>query len=354
MKSIIKTLVISALALTGLSACTGDQALPPINKPEGLGEAKLGNGAWNTPMAAYQAAIGTIPHDDYGYDMSEAWVTGYIVGWVNVDISNSNLALAADFTVPAKVATNIMIASRPDETDPAYIATVQLPSGEIRNALNLLDHPENLGSEVTVYGTVGIKYCGQYGVRTVTDYLWGDQGKEPDPNMVMPAGAREVVKWDFTKGLNGVTFDQGEPSQANFEIWKYSSQYGLVATGGKTPAVTSDAWAITSEIDLTAYNQPRMMLHQAANFFNNADNFRQMTSVMAREVKEDGTRGEWSELELPYTPSGSSWTFGDSGYIPLDDFAGKKIEIGFNYTSISTLSGTWEIDRLTIVGVRKK
>ena len=185
MKSIIKTLVISALALTGLSACTGDQALPPINKPEGLGEAKLGNGAWNTPMAAYQAAIGTIPHDDYGYDMSEAWVTGYIVGWVNVDISNSNLALAADFTVPAKVATNIMIASRPDETDPAYIATVQLPSGEIRNALNLLDHPENLGSEVTVYGTVGIKYCGQYGVRTVTDYLWGDQGKEPDPTLRM-------------------------------------------------------------------------------------------------------------------------------------------------------------------------
>ncbi|MDE6835499.1 MAG: hypothetical protein K2J03_00905, partial [Muribaculaceae bacterium] len=277
MKSIIKTLVISALALTGLSACTGDQALPPINKPEGLGEAKLGNGAWNTPMAAYQAAIGTIPHDDYGYDMSEAWVTGYIVGWVNVDISNSNLALAADFTVPAKVATNIMIASRPDETDPAYIATVQLPSGEIRNALNLLDHPENLGSEVTVYGTVGIKYCGQYGVRTVTDYLWGDQGKEPDPNMVMPAGAREVVKWDFTKGLNGVTFtniaipskydeeSKEDKEYPDFETWKYSDQYGLVATGGKTPAMACDAMDITSEIDLPNYTQPRMMLHQAAN-----------------------------------------------------------------------------------------
>ena len=340
-----------ALAMLSFTACTGDQALPPINKPEALGDANLGNGDWDSPMAAYQAALGTVPHDEFGYDKSEAWVTGYIVGWVNVDISNSNLALAADFTVPAKVNTNIMIASNPDEKDPANIATVQLPSGDVRKALNLQDHPENLGELVTVYGTVGIKYCGQYGVRSVSDYVWGDEGKEPDPNMVLPAGSREFFSVDLTKGMEGFTFNQGTPSQANFETWKYSEKYGLVATGGKAPgAVVTDAMAISPEIDLTNYTQIRLMVHQAANYFTNSANFLQMTSTLVREVGAT----EWQQLEVPYPPAGNSWTFGNSGYMILDDYAGKKVEIGFRYTSTSALSGTWEIDKVTVAGVYSK
>ena len=339
-----------AIALLSLSACNDDQALPPINKPEALGEANLGDGQWETPMAAYQAALGTVPHDEFGYDRSEAWVTGYIVGWVNVDISNSNLELAADFTVPAKVNTNIMIASRPDERDPANIATVQLPSGDVRKALNLMDHPENLGEQVTVFGTVGIKYCGQYGVRSVSDFVWGDQGNEPDPDMVLPAGAREFFNVDLTKGMEGFRFDQGDPSTAGFETWKHSTQYGLVATGGKTPAVVTDAMAISPVIDLSNYTQIRMMVHQAGNYFTNSANFLQMTSTLVREA---GTT-EWQQVAMPYPPAGNSWTFSNSGYMVLDDFAGKKIEIGFRYTSTSSLSGTWEIDKVTIAGVTKR
>ena len=346
----IKSIILAVATVFAMSGCTGDQALPPMNKPEGMGNANLGNGKWDSPMSAYQAALGTIPHDEFGYDMREAWVTGYIIGWVNVDISNSNLALAADFTVPAKVATNIMIASDKNEKDPANIATVQLPSGDIRKALNLMDNPDNIGELVTVYGTVGNKYCGQYGVRTVTDFVWGAEGKEPDPNMVLPAGAREFFSCDFTKGLEGFTFDQGTPSQSGFETWKQSSQYGLVATGGKTPAVVTDAMAISPEINLSDYTDIRMMLHQAGNYFNNSENFDQMTQVLVREVGST----EWNELEMPYPPAGNSWTFTNSGYIALDDYAGKKIEIGFHYTSTSSLSGTWEIDKMTVAGVYSK
>lgn len=339
-----------ALAVLSFTACTGDQALPPINKPEALGEMNLGDGEWNTPMAAYQAALGTVPHDEFGYDKDEAWVTGYIVGWINVDISNTNLAIAADFTVPATIATNIMIASTPEEKDPANIATVQLPSGDLRNELNLKDHPENLGKLVTVYGIVGIKYCGQYGVRSVSDFAWGAEGNEPDPNMVLPAGAREFFNVDLTKGMEGFRFEQGTPSQAGFETWKHSTQYGLVATGGKTPAVVTDAMAISPEIDLAGYAQVRLMVHQAGNYFTNSANFQQMTSTLVREAGN----GEWEQLAVPYPPAGNSWTFGNSGYIVLDAYAGKKIEIGFRYTSTSSLSGTWEIDKITMAGVYSK
>lgn len=344
----IKSIFMGALALISLTACDNEQALPPLNKPEALGDATLGDGQWNTPMAAYQAALGSVPKDEFGYDRSECWVTGYIIGWVNVDISNANLALAADFTVPTNVKTNIMIASDPNEKDPANIATVQLPSGDVRNALNLGDHPENLGVQVTIFGTVGIKYCGQYGVRSVSDYVWGDKGKEPDPNMVLPAGAREFFSVDLTKGMEGFTFDQGNPSQAGFETWKHDEKYGLVAKGGVAPnAVVTDAMAISPVIDLTNYTDIRMMVHQAGNYFNNADGFLQMTSTL---VREEGST-EWNAVAMPYPPAGNSWTFSNSGYMVLDDYAGKKVEIGFRYTSISTLSGTWEIDKVTIAGV---
>lgn len=172
-----KIFVIVMLGLTALlTGCTGDQALPPLYKPEAMGDARLGNGLWNAPMAAYQVALGSIPTDEFGVNRTQCWVTGYIVGWVNTQISTSNIEAAADFTVPASLATNILIASRPDEKNPLNVATVQLPYGDVRNALNLLDHPENLYQQVTIYGHVGSKYCGAYGVRSVTEYAWGDQG----------------------------------------------------------------------------------------------------------------------------------------------------------------------------------
>ncbi|MDE5795968.1 MAG: choice-of-anchor J domain-containing protein [Muribaculaceae bacterium] len=343
-------LLASGAVMLSLGACTGDQALPPLNMPEALGDATIGDGEWETPMSAYQASLGTIPHDIYGLDKTEAWVTGYIVGWVNVDISNSNIELGADFSVPATAATNIMIASRPDETNPAYVATVQLPSGAVRNALNLKDHPENLHTQVTLYGQVGSKYCGAYGVRSVSAYNWGDKGLEPDPAMTPPAGSRTVWTASLTTDMQGFTFDQGAPSTAGFEVWKHSTVYGLVATGGRAgSAVTCDAWAISPVIDLTDYVQPRLFVHQAANYFTNTVNFLEMTRTVVREVG-----GEWIEVDLPYSPIGNSWTFSDSGYGVIDGMAGKKIQIGFNYTSTTDMSGTWEIDKVTVTGVYNK
>ena len=36
--------------------------------------------------------------------------------------------------------------------------------GGVRRALNLVDHPENLGALVTMRGTAGSKYMGAYGL----------------------------------------------------------------------------------------------------------------------------------------------------------------------------------------------
>lgn len=343
--------LMGALALIPLlSSCTGDQALPPLRQPEEMGDTLLGDGTWNSPMAAYQVSLGSVPKDEFDMARYENWVTGYIVGWVNVDVSNTNIDLGADFTVPATAATNIMIASRVDEKDPQNIATVQLPSGAVRNALNLMDHPENLYKQVTIFGEVGRKYCGAYGVRSVTAFNWGDKGTEPDPAMVLPAGGRVFWTADLLSDTQGFTFDQGAPSTTGFETWKHSTQYGLVATGGRSgSAVAVEAWAVSPVIDMSDYNQTCMMLHQAANYFNNSAGFLDMCSVGVRLAGNT----EWQTVTMPYAPSGSTWTFTNSGYIDLSSYAGQKIQIGLRYSSTRDFSGTWEVDKITIAGVHK-
>lgn len=157
------------LMAVGLCSCNGEYDQAPVTLPEG----GIGTGAWNNPMTAYQALLGSVNDD-----IAEPWVTGYIVGWIDTDVATVVKDASAKITVPATVKTNLLIASNPKETNWENMASVQLPSGAVRNALNLGDHPENLGVQVTIKGTTGSKYCGVYGVRSVSDYKFGPEGKD--------------------------------------------------------------------------------------------------------------------------------------------------------------------------------
>lgn len=322
----------------GLVSCDDDYAQPPVNLPEG----GIGTGAWDSPMTAYQALLGSV-NEDY----PTPWVKGYIVGYINTNVSNSLSANTAEFNASNAVQTNLLIAMDPEETNWENCATVQLPSGDVRNALNLGSHPENLGKLVCVRGTTGSKYCSAYGVRSVSEYNWGEVGIEPDPNFELPLGSVQIASLKFTSGMNGFTFDQGNPATEGYETWKLDTKYGLVAKG--TSSDSFDAWALSSEFDLTNFKEIRLLVRSAANYFvkDNVSYFDEYCFVCVREVGAT----DWTVVTLPVPPSGGTWTFSDSGYAALDEFAGKKIEVGFHYTSNPTVWGTWEIDSMTLHGV---
>ena len=225
--------------------------------------------------------------------------------------------------------------------------TVQI-SGTVRDALNLASNPDNLGKEVCILGSLDEKYFGAYALKNSTDFNWGDKGIEPDPLMIPPYGSQKIWYKELKTATDAFSFDQGNPSTAGFETWKYSDKYGIVATGGKSgSAVTADAMAISQEISLEGLKEPRLLVHSAANYFGNAESFGNMCQTLVRVV---GTE-TWDQVALPAPPAGNSWDFSNSGFANLDAYAGKKIQIGFRYTSTSSLSGTWEIDIVTVTGV---
>lgn len=104
-------------------------------------------------------------------DEKDVWVTGYIVGWGDMSTIFYINEETAKFSVPATSATNILLAPTPDVTDYKDCIAIQLPSGNVRSALNLMDNPSNLGREVKILGNV-CKYSGVPGMRDASQYQW--------------------------------------------------------------------------------------------------------------------------------------------------------------------------------------
>lgn len=109
------------------------------------------------------------------------WTTGYIVGWVNGKAYETGVQF--EFAEGVEVSTtNILIAASKDERDYTKCMPVQLPSGEVRDALNLFANPDNLGCRVDLFGNFE-KYFSVAGIKAVSDYAFYDAPVIPDPEI---------------------------------------------------------------------------------------------------------------------------------------------------------------------------
>lgn len=140
----------------------------------GGGEAK-GSGSKEDPYNVAAAIAGS----------GNAWVSGYIVGWVEGQVLSSG----AHFNGSSSVASNILIADSPDETNVANCMPVQLPGGsDVRTALNLVDNPGNYKKQVKLYGSLE-KYFGAPGLKSVSQYEIDGSTPTPTPEPGEPKGS---------------------------------------------------------------------------------------------------------------------------------------------------------------------
>ncbi len=93
----------------------------------------------------------------------DVWVSGYIVGG---DLTSSS----ASFQTPFDSRTNILLGPRSTTSDKEVCLSVQLPSGELRNALNLVDNPKLLRRKICLRGDIVEAYYGIPGLKNITEY----------------------------------------------------------------------------------------------------------------------------------------------------------------------------------------
>ena len=146
-------------------------------------EATPGDGSEEYPFTPTEAQI--------AYQTQTAaqkvWVKGVIVGYVT-GMSYEG----ATFGTADAVESNILIADNRWETSASRCIAVQLPAGDIRTALNLSKHPENLYHEVTIYGTLD-KYFTRAGLKTPTKYVLGPlASNRPEGEVAVHPGRMEV------------------------------------------------------------------------------------------------------------------------------------------------------------------
>ncbi len=103
------------------------------------------------------------------------WVKGFIVG----TIDGMNITKDSNFSAPFESNTNLLLAATKDETNINHCIPVQLPMGDVRDALNLNNHPENKGKEVKLYGSLEA-YFGKDGLKSVSDYEFQGASNDPD------------------------------------------------------------------------------------------------------------------------------------------------------------------------------
>lgn len=130
----------------------------------GSGSGGTGSGGYDDPGTDLDNAYSVAQAPNHiGED--EIWVYGYIVGG---DLSSAGTTVkTSKFTK----ATHLAIASRSSVTTKASCIAVELPKGPIRDALNLVDHPDLVGSRVYLKGSLVASYFGTTGLKSVSDYV---------------------------------------------------------------------------------------------------------------------------------------------------------------------------------------
>jgi hypothetical protein len=258
------------------------------------------------------------------------WVKGYILGSI---VSTSGAV------TDTYVSTNIALGSNPAGS--SYVS-VQLPIGEVRDAINLVSNPANLGKEVTLYGTLE-SYCTVPGIKGVSNYILdGVMGDSVDTSM-------ETLLFEpFTSSLNTFT----GYSVTGTQVWTYQSSYGATMTGYASPSrYDNQDWLISSAYDLTDYNQAKLTFSHAINYGLVADMpVNQTLWVSTNYTSGDPTLVTWTQVTIPTYPSGTGWTFVSSSAIslPASVLGRSNVRFAFKYLSTTSVAATWEVDNITL------
>ena len=101
----------------------------------------------------------------------KSYVVGYIVGYVKGSKYQEGALFGADALEQASAGTsaptNILIGLTPNSSSTDECIPMALPTGEFRTGLNLKDHPEVMGSQILIYGSVE-KYFQVAGLKSPT------------------------------------------------------------------------------------------------------------------------------------------------------------------------------------------
>jgi len=286
---------------------------------------------------------------------NSVWVSGYIVGGVvydpktpgGTDYATTAIDGPEDVVFGANVRnTSVLVALSKDETDYKKCVIVNLPSGNIRNVVNLKDNASNLKKMLTVKGNLA-RYFAVPGVLDLMDFKL--EGYVPP---VIPTTPTYTTKFLDETLLTQASYDKFTAvSVDGAELWKFDSRYGAVMSGyANSASHKNEDWFVSPKIDLTGQTNVKMSFDHARGPAGSITVGIQegWYKVYATANYVDVATSTWVEITGVYHGTGA-WGFVTSGGLTIPASAiSANTRIAFKYISSDAASATWEVKNLVV------
>lgn len=330
MKKIFSALFFTLFGAAALMTSCSDVPAPyEIKSPDDVD--LVGTGTKEDP---YNVATAQMKQDG-----SVAWVQGYIVGVMETKVD----PFTANFAAPFSTSSNLMIADNPDEEKSKNCLMVQLPTGDIRTALNLVDHADNLKQPVILQGTL-TSYFSAAGLKDVSAGVF--KGEEI-------GGEQEVdgayINESFKTNLGVFTSYSVEGSLK----WENGYSSAMIKGGSAASKFPSDTWLVAKSVDLSKEDKAYITFDHAINYASGATLSDYHKLVISKDYDGSGVAGiksaQWEEIAVKM-PSGSSFDFVNTGKVavPAEYLGQGKVTVALHYISTSEVGTTWEVQNFVM------
>ncbi len=290
----------------------------------------------------------TIANVQAGATGTGVWVKGYIVGWID----GKTLADGAKFNADGvTVSSNVMLADAADAATTAKIIPVQLPSGEIRKAVNLQDNPANYKKEVLLKGNL-VAYFGVPGLKEVSAAVI--DGKE------YPMGGDDQPSGDVVTSLDE-NFDAStdipagwfQKQAAGDKAWyvRNFSENNYITMSGYNGTAPFDQWLLSPAIDMDKVSDKTLTFDTQVNGYGATT-----TTLKVYIVTDPANLATATELKATFATAPAAGADGKtkysewvkSGNVDLAKYKG-KVYIAFRYQASKDANyATWCVDNVKL------
>lgn len=290
----------------------------------------------------------TVANVQAGATGTGVWVKGYIVGWID----GKTLADGAKFNADGvTVSSNVMLADAADAATTAKIIPVQLPSGEIRKAVNLQDNPANYKKEVLLKGNL-VAYFGVPGLKEVSAAVI--DGKE------YPMGGDDQPLGDVVTSLDE-NFDAStdipagwfQKQAAGNKAWyvRNFSENNYITMSGYNGTAPFDQWLLSPAIDMDKVSDKTLTFDTQVNGYGATT-----TTLKVYIVTDPANLATATELKATFATAPAAGADGKtkysewvkSGNIDLAKYKG-KVYIAFRYQASKDANyATWCVDNVKL------
>lgn len=296
--------------------------------PDGWG---IQESPWSVPFALANQNTG-----------KSGWVKGYIVGSIQPGVNDTNPIDSnddIDFEAPFALGNYVLIAENASERDYTKCILVNLPAdSDLRKYVNLVDHPENIGKELIITGSLQ-GALGSSGIKNATgdvsEFVFGNIGKV-------------ILNADFASSLSPFTAVSVTGSQE----WTYDAYGYAKMTGYVNPTnYANEDWLISPAMDLTSLTAANVSFSHVSRYGTNVTDL----TLWATDNYTGGAPNSatWTQIAISNYSSGTSWTdWTSSGNlnIPTSYMGKTNVRIAFKYLSSTSRAGTWEVKGLVVKG----